>query len=757
MREPYFEGTEEEQEIKLTDYINIILRYKWLVITIFITVMIASFIYTSKAPRIYKATSKVLIEDKMSQNLLFSSFSSKATSINNNIHILKSIPVMRRAYLILKVHPHYDNLPIKQSANSIEYLKSNMSVDTERETDILIINYESINSIEAKESANALAYAFMQEDTDYARIEFRNSREFLANQLDEKDRKLRASEEDLRNYKLEHGISMLSEETQELIRQSSELGALLSEAESELEVANNHLSFLQKELSTQDELLSDINSVLTSPLLEQLKEEIVKNQTMYVNLLIKSEYSPDHPEMIALNKGIESAKLRLGEEIQRIITVKAGSSDPLKYRSSLIEKISTAQIDQNINDTKVTSLRKAVGDYNLRMSILPDTEVELARLERNFTINEKVYSMLITKYEDAKIAEESKIGNIRIVEEAQEPQRPIKPNRKMNMIIAFVIGAGLGIGAALLLNSLDSKIRTFDDVRRYVNLSILGTIPFIHISEQDIEDIDKTVKDTETDTKSLEIFKNQIEARLITSYAPKSSASESFRILRTNILAKKKKEESLTALITSAGPKEGKTTIHSNLAIALAQMEAKVVLVDLDLRRPMIHTLFSMKKENGISDFLYDKSTKLENFIERTQVPNLDIITSGYIPPNPSELLASKRTDEALAILKEKYDYILLDSPPVIAVTDSMVLAKKADLLLMVVKIGTVDKHVIKRAKELLDNIDVSITGAIINGIHPHKYYSSYEYNYYYYYYYGKTEDKKKKLPRIFRKNKSIS
>jgi capsular exopolysaccharide synthesis family protein len=164
-----------------------------------------------------------------------------------------------------------------------------------------------------------------------------------------------------------------------------------------------------------------------------------------------------------------------------------------------------------------------------------------------------------------------------------------------------------------------------------------------------------------------------------------------------------------------------------------------------------------MKKENGISDFLYDKSTELENFIKKSQVPNLDIITSGYIPPNPSELLASKRTDEALAILKEKYDYILLDSPPVIAVTDSMVLAKKADLLIMVVKIGIVDKQVIKRAKELLENIDVSISGAVINGIRPYKYYSSSEYNYYYFYYYGKTEEKKKKLPRILRKNKSIS
>ncbi len=754
----FSENALEEQEIQLKDYLNIIIRYKWLVAFIFLAVFIAFSIYTAKASRIYKATSKVLLEDRMASDLLFSSFSNKASSINNNIQILTSYPVMKITYQILRKKPVFTSLPIsKIESNPEGYLKDGLSVDTERETDILIINFESTSPLEAKEAANAAAHALIQQDTDYARIEFRNTREFLANQLEENDRRLRNSEEELRTYKIEHGISILSEETQELIKQSSELAAMFSAAETELEVANNHLKFLQAELSVQDILLSDVNSVLSSPLLDQLKKEIVENQTQYVNFLTRSDYSADHPELKSLNNSIESAKKRLNEEIQRIISVKSGSSDPLIYRSTLIEKISTAQIDQNLKDSKVVSLQKAVEDYNRKMSILPDTEIELARLERSYLINEKIYTMLIEKFEDAKIAERSKIGNVRIVEEARVPAKPIKPNKKMNLMISIIFGLGMGIGAALLLHSLDSKIRTFDDVKKNVALPILGTIPYIHIYDSDLDQIENMIRSSKDKEKEeLLTLKHYMETKLITDYSPKSSISEAFRILRTNIIARKKDTDSLSILITSSGPKEGKSTIHANLATALAQMDAKVILVDVDLRRPMVHTIFDFEKENGISDFLIDKSSNIENIIKNTSIPNLDIITSGYIPPNPSELLASHRMDELLVQLKESYDYILLDSPPVIAVTDSMVMAKKVDLLTLVVRIDSADKNVIRRAKELLDNIDVKITGAIINGIRPHKYYSSYEYNYYYYYYYGKEEDKKASA-KFFSKNKSIS
>ena len=743
----------EEHELNLTDYLNVILRYKFHVILIFITVMIVAYFYTANQPRIYKATCKILIDDKVSNDLLFNSFSNKATNLNNNIHILKSRPVLNAAYQFINSHNDYDTFPLSEQKSPLAYIKGNMTIDTERETDILIISFESINPLEAMVITNALARGLMQRDTEYAQREFRTTREFLANQLDEKDRKLRASEEDLRNFKLENGISMLSEETQSMIEQSSQLGALLSSAQTELEVANNQLVYLKSELNNQDLLLSDVNSVLSSPLLEGLKREIVENQTTYVKLLTKSNYDPNHPELLALNNSIQSAKQQLTDELQRLIMVKRGSSDPLVYRSELIEKISSAQLDQSIYQAKVNSLSKELAKFEQKMSVLPDTEVELARLERNFTLNEKVYSMLLTNYEDIKIAEKSKIGNIRFVEEAIQPGVPIKPNKKMNLLIGLVLGLGLGVGLVLLLHSLDTKIRTMDDVRKFVGMPILGTIPYIDSPEQDIDQLTGRISTSDSDQEVMNELVSKMKGRIITSYSPKSSASEAFRILRTNILSKKKQNESMSIIITSSGPKEGKSTTIANLAVTLAQMEVKVVLVDVDLRRPMVHNLFNLKKEQGFSDYLFDKNANLDDYIKNTSNNNLKVITSGYIPPNPSELLASPSMDKAIIELKERFDFVLFDSPPLIAVTDSLVLAPKVDLISLAVRVNRVDKQVIKRAIELLDNLDLKITGAVINGILPHKYYNSYEYNYYYYYYYGKEHDTKKTFSKLKRKN----
>ena len=327
----------------------------------------------------------------------------------------------------------------------------------------------------------------------------------------------------------------------------------------------------------------------------------------------------------------------------------------------------------------------------------------------------------------------------------------------MNMMIAIVLGLGLGIGAALLIHSIDSKIRTFDDVRKYVSLPVLGTIPLIQADDIELDNIEHKIaiaKDSEKGEHR--ITYQQIQAKLITNYSPKSSTAEAFRILRTNIISRKKNSDCTTLLITSSGPKEGKSTIQANMATALAQMDAKVILVDLDLRRPMVHKIMGIDKEIGISDFLMDKSIQIESVIKETNVNNLDVITSGIIPPNPSELLASKRMDEAIESLKELYDYVLFDSPPVIAVTDSMVMASKVDLLILAIRVDQADKNVVKRTKELLENIKVDIAGVVINGIQPHRYYNNYEYNYYYYYYYGKSEEKKSKN-KFFGKNKSLS
>jgi len=512
----------EEQEIKLTDYLHILLRYKWLIVLIFLAVFISSTIYTAKAPRIYKGTAKILIEDKMSSNLIFSDISSNNSSINNNIAILNSWPVLEIAHQLLMKVDGYENFPISKSASPIGYISRVMNVSSERDSDLLTISVESTNPTEARDIANALSKALSQLNTDHARIEFRNAREFIADQLEEVERRLRGSEEDLRNYKIENDISHLSSETAELITQSSELEAQLSGARTELDVAIKHLRFLENELMKQDSLLVDVNSVLTSSLLEQLREEIIINQTRYFNLLTKSEYSSEHPELVTLNRKIESGKGKLAAEIQKITAVTEGASDPLAYRARLTEEISDAKIELNLKESKVTGLQDAVDQYSRRMSILPDTEIELARLEREYMINDNIYSIFAEKYEDAKVAEKSKLGNVRLVEEAMLPQAPIKPNRRTNMMIALVLGLGLGIGVALLVHSLDSKIRTFDDVKQFVSLPTLGTVPFIYTSEADVENIEKLIPDSDTDQqKKLQSYKEQVGSKLITNYSPK--------------------------------------------------------------------------------------------------------------------------------------------------------------------------------------------------------------------------------------------
>jgi tyrosine-protein kinase Etk/Wzc len=177
-------------------------------------------------------------------------------------------------------------------------------------------------------------------------------------------------------------------------------------------------------------------------------------------------------------------------------------------------------------------------------------------------------------------------------------------------------------------------------------------------------------------------------------------------------------------------------------------MNAKVAIVDLDLRRPMVHTLFGYNKENGVTDILNDDKPVgeiMDDYVKKSLIKNLDVITSGFIPPNPSELLSGKRMLEFMHELRERYDYILYDAPPVIAVTDTLIIAKHTDMLLLVARVELAEKLVIKRIKEIFDHLNIDITGVIINGIRPHRYYSSYEYNYYYYYYYGTTKQKKKK------------
>ena len=749
-----------EQEIDLIGYARIFLKYKWVIIISMVIVSLATYLYTRRVTRVYKASSRILLETKKQTDIFFANPMVSNTTINNTIEIIKSKPVLERTYQLLKKEPEFARLPLAAEERTRVSLR-NVETESKRDTDILTISYSSESPLEASIVSNLLAQALIDQITQYERAELNNIRDFLEGQVEIVSSRLRVAEEDLRMYKIDRGVSLLSEETKGLISRASDVEAAYEEALTEQKILTQQIEYLEKELNKQDDQFVDVTSIITSSIVEQLRAEVVAIQTRITNLITKNDYPLTHPEIVQLNKQLETAKTNLNKEVQKIVAVRSGSADPLAYRGSLTEQIANALISLNIAESKVNALKNSVEDYNAQMSLLPDKEVELARLERSFYINEKIHTMLVEKYEDSKIAVQARLANIRLLEESSIPENPIKPNKKLNYLVGLVIGLAVGVSLSLTLNALDTKIHTLDDMQRFVELPIFGTIPNIKVSESDQEEILEQMKKAQGEER-LELFETQslIEARLISHYAPKSPMSESYRTLRTNILARKKEGSPTSISLTSSAPKEGKTTTIINLAITLAQTESKVALVDLDLRRPMIAKIFNLEKDNGVSDYLIDTSLSVDDIIKMSPIPNLSIVTSGYIPPNPSEIIASNRMDKLIADLKEKYDYVLLDAPPVIAVTDALILAKKVDMMLLVVKISQTEKDIVKRTKELMSNIGASFAGAIANGIEAHKYYHGYSYYYYYYsnyYYYDETkpgkDPKRSYIRKFLRKN----
>ena len=749
----------QQDEIKLTDYLRIVLQYRYLIVLIFIIVMALTIIYTARQPRIYSASSRILLENQTTgADLLLSTTQGTGKNyINNQIEQIRSKPLLSAAWEIMKKYPEWESFPISGSEYSPGSL-GRVRIESKRDTDILTLTFESTDQGEAMAAVNAIAEAVVQQNTQLARLEFTTIREFLGEQLDLISRRLQISEDDLREFKNENKLVELSETTTKWIEQSTQIESQYESALTDQAVKAKTLDLLKRQLKDQDSLLVQVENVLQAPYIEELRKQITATQATIARLRTNENYQEDHPQMKLLQEELTKTKATLDTEVKKFISINL-NKDPLTTRNDLLSRIVQANVELEMARTYVNGLEQTKEIFDERIITLPDKELELARLMRSMTLDEKIYGIMMEKYEDARIAEQAESGAIRVIDYAERPGAPIKPRVSMNMLVGIILGIGLGIGAAFLVHSLDTKLRTLEDMENYVRLPIVGTIPFIQESESRIMEFNNMIEQAEGENKEqLSKSLHYVMMQLVSHYAPKSPIAESYRTLRTNILAKKP-TGSTTLLVTSSGPKEGKSTTIVNLAITLSQMNSKVLLVDMDMRRPVIHSKFGIEKENGLSDYLIDPDVTLDQVIKNSGINNLDVITSGFVPPNPSELISSARADNMIEELRTRYDYVLFDTPPIIAVTDALILTKKVDLTFIVVRCGFTEKGIIKRTQELMDNINATIDGIIVNGVYVQKFYSKQNYYYYYYYYYGEDVPKKHKKS-IFgssRKDKSVS
>ena len=382
------------------------------------------------------------------------------------------------------------------------------------------------------------------------------------------------------------------------------------------------------------------------------------------------------------------------------------------------------------------ALEKIIDTYNKHLISVPAKEMQLAQLTREMEVNNQIYKTLLQKREEAKIADAEKTGNIRIIDPAVLPIKPTKPRKLLNIFAGFLIGTMLGVGLALLLEQMDDTIKTVRDFEKSVEFSVLGSIPtanFKHIS------INNYYKKTKKKTKK---GVEDERYKLINNHINMSQFVESFRSLRTSIQLLGTDMPIKSIIITSPNPQEGKSVIAANLAISMAQTGLKILLIDGDLRKPVQHILFAKRKSPGLTDYLLieesqfknkqanneitqlfngnseniENSTLFSSLVTQTDIDNLTLLTSGKKPLDSSAIISSNCIKTLIDKLITKYDLIIIDSPPVLPVTDAIVLSQIINGVLFVVKSGRSNRDEIVRASTLVRNRG-KIIGGVLNNI----------------------------------------
>ncbi len=742
---------ELESQVSLSDYLRILYRGRWLIAVSFIVVFSATVIFTLMTDPTYESKTTVLIESTgaMERSLFDLSYlGNQNTLIANQIEILQSRKLADKVIKRLDVSDVRDSLKLFQPNEEGEYLSSrimvrilqgSMEVEHKRDTDVIAITFSAGSAFEAAYIANAIASAFQVLNADANTSEISDLRDFLDGRLRIKENELRTSEERLRDYQENEKVASLDAETSELVNRMAQVEAMLEGSRIDLQANLELKSSLQQKLEERKLSLPNDLSEISTPYLKSLQQQlaqIVADKTLYV-ITLQSEAQSINTKFFEASikqydEKIKALKQKLLEEADKISS-SSMVTDPLQLSQDIVSKLLNLDGEIKAGSAKINALQDVVGDYNGRLEVLPNKVLELARLERRRKIDEETYMMMTQKLEETKIQEAAQAKNVNIIDEAIAPDSPVRPRKKLNVLLGAMIGLALGIGLTFLIEYFDNSIKSPEELER-MGFNILSSIPRI--------EMDKVEKKLERKFDKLgQLEGRKIEARLITHLDPKSPVSEAYRTLRTNLQFSKVDQKLNTILITSAGPKEGKSTTAANLAIAMAQTGQKILLIDADLRRPVIHSIFGVPKDEGLTNYLMDALPE-EKLFKPTFLSNLFLVTSGVLPPNPSELLASHKMEQTLEQLKKKFDLIIIDSPPVIAVTDAAVLSTKVDGTILIVSAEHTNRDAIVRADSLLKSVNGKLLGALLNGVNVEGMYGSYYY-YYYHHYYSKPTKKR--------------
>src|SRR5262245_33266760 len=580
----------------------------------------------------------------------------------------------------------------------IQTLLDNLNVEGVRDTRLIRISFKHTDPDIAADVANGVADNFIQYNFQGKTERFRSA----SNWLEESTRKLRAqverAEQKLVNYSKENGI----------------------------------ISFEGKENLTAEKLVKLHEQFIRAEFDRILKQSLYEEVKVGRGAQLPEAFAD--PKTADLRKKLNELAVEASQ-----LSVKFGAKNPKlqevqKQMATLQEQIKGSQ--SMLDATLKADYERAIRDEaNLKAELESakgeavqqnQASIQYSVLRQDLETAKTLYTDFLNKTSQADIQRAEQFNNVRSIEAAEAPGGPIGPNRSQTILLAFVISLGLGVGLAYLMENMNTTVRNVEDVNRLTKLPVLGVIPVLtdvaHYGKRNgIRSIELKAAVMKDVNDSFELLGDVSDKPVLAdSMKVFSAAAEAYRMLRTSILLSTAGHPPKSMMVTSGQPGDGKTTTVFNIALALTQLKAEVLVIDCDMRKPRLHKLLQLQKGEGLSTLLASGGNP-DNFISRTPVRGLSVLPCGYVPPNPSELISSESMKELLRLLSERFDYVIIDAPPMISVSDPIILSTLVDGVILVVKSGESKGESVRRACQDLTAVGARVLGVTLNNLNIRK------------------------------------
>jgi capsular exopolysaccharide synthesis family protein len=700
-----------DEGVRLVDYVRMIYRRRWLAVTVFLIVVGGTLVYTLTATPIYEARTRLQIEADDPNVVSFKSVideqQARADYYTTQYNVLQSRSLARMTLESLKLWetPPFSESPqgsgwsvknlirsiggfvsglwrsssapgrdgaadeTEAQSRAIDVFLEHVSVSPIRNSRLVDVSFRLPNPSLAAEIANKLAENYQEQSVTYKFEASKKASSWLEGQLATQKRQVEDAERQLQQYREVNGAISLTDRENIVVQKLSLLNAEVTKAKTDR--IQQEAMYMQLQQRRDQATLETFPAIITNAYLQQQKGVLA--DLLREEAQLSETYGAKNEKIIKIKSQIQDTRSKLDAEIQKVL-----QSVQTEYQAAVERE---KNLVRALEDQKAEALR------------MNDKAIEYNVLQREVDSNKQIYDSLLQRAKETGVSSAlDKLGttNIRIVDRAEKPRFPASPRTALDLMLAVIGGALLAVGIVFFFDRIDDRLKTPDEIAHHLGLPHLGLLPLVSKSQAS-------------------------SGYPLLGRAVPPNFAEAFRVIRTNVLFSSADPGGQSVLVTSTGPGEGKSLVAANLAISLAQAGKRVLLLDADLRKPMVHQVFDVPQEPGLSNYLVG-SAKAGDVVIKSFIEGLWLCPAGRLPPNPAELLGSDRCASFLRALRDNhFDWVVVDSPPVMAVADSSIISHVVSGVLFVVGADMTSRHAAGRAVDQLESTRARFFGAVLN------------------------------------------